>query len=143
LKSVFQHTPIPNLRVITSGFIPSNPAEALGSTQMKWWLQVLLNLPSVNLILIDTPPTLLLTDSTLLAASIRSSAILVIDSNRTRRSAALKAKAQFEQLDIDIKGVILNKVHPRDENYGYGYGYGYYYESPALPKTHSPNGAKQ
>src|SRR5215207_6079716 len=55
LKQVFQHTPIPNLRVITSGFIPSNPAEALGSPQMKWWLQVLLDLPTTNVILIDTP----------------------------------------------------------------------------------------
>ena len=57
--------------------------------------------------------------------------VLVIDSQHTRIRAAKEAKNQMEQLGIEIKGVILNQINPRDEagQYGYKYGYGYYYSA--------------
>ncbi len=64
---------------------------------------------------------------------------MVIDATKTRRIAALKTREQFEQLGVHIRGVVLNRVHPRDEDYGYGYGYAYYYTTPAAndPVAHS------
>ena len=53
--------------------------------------------------------------------------ILVVESGQTHRGAAIKAKEQFVQNNIDIAGVVLNKVSPRDvESY---YTYHSYYPS--------------
>ncbi len=126
LRQCLQNTSVPRLRVITSGFIPSNPTEILGSALMQRWIDMFRNSPNIDVVLIDTPPCLMTADSAVLAATTNADVVLVIDSARTRRGAALKAKEKFAQLDITLKGVILNRVNPRDETYEYGY-YGYYY----------------
>jgi non-specific protein-tyrosine kinase len=132
LRQCLQNTSVPNLRVITSGFVPSNPTEILGSALMARWISSFRQAKNVNVIIIDSPPGLMVADSSVLAASVGASAVFVVDSGRTRRTAALKLKEQFVNLGIEIKGVVLNRVNLRDEAdiYGYGYKYGYYYASP-------------
>jgi polysaccharide biosynthesis transport protein len=139
LKRCLQDTKVPNLRVITSGFIPANPSEVLGSSLMHRWIDGFRASPNVDIILIDTPPVLVVADSALLAGTIKANVIMVIDANRTRRVGALKAKEQFQQIGIEILGVILNRINPRDEDYGYGYGYGYYYATPDVPTVQRAN----
>ena len=127
LKQCLQNTSVPRLRVITSGFIPSNPTEILGSALMKRWIDAFRASPNIDIVLIDTPPCLMVADSTVLAATSKADVVLVIDCAHTRRGAALKAKEKFAQLGIGIKGVVLNRINPRDESYDYGQGYTYYY----------------
>jgi len=55
--------------------------------------------------------------------------------------AALKAKERFEQLGLDIKGIILNRLNPRDETYEYTYSYGYYYTPTGKGNPRGKNGA--
>ncbi|MCS7070793.1 MAG: hypothetical protein NZM00_04755, partial [Anaerolinea sp.] len=43
----------------------------------------------------------------------------------TRRGAAIRAKEQFDKLGLTVKGVIVNRVDPRDDEYGYYYKYYY------------------
>jgi succinoglycan biosynthesis transport protein ExoP len=125
-----QKTNVPNLRVITSGFVPQNPTELLGSALMQYWMGIFKTSSNVDVILVDTPPCLMLSDSTVLAASSGADIVLVIDAGHTQRAAAVKAKEQFSQVGGKIKGVVLNGVNVRDEKYyGYGYGYGYSYYS--------------
>lgn len=134
LLECLQTTAIPKLWVITSGFVPANPTELLGSTLMQRWVDVFRASSDIDVILIDTPPSLMAADSSVLAAGTGAEVVLVIDSGHTRRRAALKVKEQFEQLGIGIKGVVLNRVSSRDQTYEYGYNYGYYYgptETPA------------
>jgi non-specific protein-tyrosine kinase len=127
MTECLQETHVPKLRVITSGFIPENPVEILGSILMKRWIENLRSSNNVDIVLIDTPPCLTLSDSVVLAANTDAEVILVIDAGRTRRDAARKAREQFSNIDITIKGVVVNRVNPKDEAYyGYGYGYGYY-----------------
>jgi polysaccharide biosynthesis transport protein len=142
LRRSLQDTKIPNLRVIASGFLPSNSTEILGSALMQRWISAFQASSNIDVILIDTPPCLLISDSSVLAATIQSKVLLVIDATKTRRIAAIKAKEQFEQVGVHIKGVILNRINPRDEDYGYGYGYGYYYQKPDTKQVTHPNGAK-
>jgi non-specific protein-tyrosine kinase len=123
LLECLQTTALPKLWVITSGFVPVNPAELLGSTLMKRWVDVFRASSDIDVILIDTPPSLMAADSTVLAASTGAEVVLVLDSGHTRRRAALKVKEQFEQLGIQLKGVVLNRVSARDHSYEYGYGY--------------------
>lgn len=140
LLSCLQSTYLPKLWVITSGFIPSNPTEVLGSALLQRWIDVFRSSSDIDVVLIDTPPCLMAADSSVLAAGAKAEVVLVVDAGHTRRRAALKAKEQFKHLGIDLKGVIVNRISQRDQTYEYGYGYGYYYTSEAPSK---PSGLRR
>lgn len=131
LNQCIQSTGIPHLKVITSGFLPSNPTQALRSPLMKRWIDAFRASKDIDVIIIDTPPVLLFGDSSVIASVAEADAVMVINTQRTRGRAAQETKSQLEQVGVQVKGVILNRVNPRDEagtyGYGYGYGYGYYY----------------
>ena len=139
LDQCIQITEITNLRVITSGFVPSNPAQVLGSSLMKRWIDAFRSANNIDIVIIDTPPVLLFADATIVGTITEAEALLVLDSQRARTQAALKAKERLTEVGMEVKGLILNRVNPRDEmgSYGYGYGYGYgykYYASEPEPK---------
>ncbi len=138
LLQCLQTTTLGKLWVITSGFIPSNPTEMLGSSSMQFWMDVFRTSPEIDVVILDTPPCLLATDSSVLAATSKADVLMVVDSGRTRRGAAQRAKEQFTQLGLTVRGVILNRVNPREESYEYNYSYGYYYYAPAM----SPENAR-
>lgn len=133
LKQCFQKTSVKGLRVITTGFTPANPTELLGSVLMQRWIATFRAAPNVDVVILDTPPALAIADSSVLAANIKADVVLVVDRGRTRRGAALKTKEQLVHLGINVKGVIVNRVNPREES-EYGYDYGYYY-TPASTKN--------
>jgi capsular exopolysaccharide synthesis family protein len=126
LQQCLQATGIPNLSIITSGPAPAqSPSTMLGSSLMQAWLAVFQQASSVDVVLIDTPPSLVVPDSIALAAAIHAVSVLVVDSGRTRREAALRAKQQFDQVGKPLAGVIVNRVRRMDdEYYSYGYEYG-------------------
>lgn len=135
LRQCLQNTSVPRLRVITSGFIPSNPTEILGSALMQRWIDAFRTSSNIDVVLIDSPPCLMVADATVLAATAKGEVLVVLDASKTRRIAALKAKERFEQLGLEIKGIILNRLNPRDETYEYTYSYGYYYTPTGKPTT--------
>lgn len=126
LNECIRLTEIPNLNVITSGYIPLNPTEVLGSVAMQRWFQELQASGQFDIVLFDTPPVLVVADSLVLASTLDVPLVLVIEAGQTRRGAALRAKEQLTQLGITVSGLVLNAVNPRDKG-GYGYGYDYYY----------------
>jgi succinoglycan biosynthesis transport protein ExoP len=130
LDECIQDTEIPGLRVITSGHIPLNPTEVLGSASMQRWFQEFRVRDDVDIVLFDTPPALVVADSAVLASAVEVPVVLVLEAKGTRRGAATNVKEQFDQLNVKVAGVVLNAVDPRDRGeYGYGYGYYYYYYS--------------
>lgn len=132
-KQCLQDPGIANLRVITSGYIPQNPTELLGSLALKHWTDVFRRDLGVDVILFDTPPCLIVADSVVLSSLVDAQTVLVVQANATRRTVALKAKERFMTVDREIVGTVLNAANPRDEEY-YGYGYySYYYEPDRLP----------
>ena len=133
LKTCVQETTIPRLRILTSGFIPANPAEVLGSVLMKRWHEILIRQSGVDVIIYDTPPTLVVSDSLVLAKTLQVPLLMVLRSGRTRRSAVARTKQQIENLDVNLVGVVLNYVSAAEQGYGYGGGY-YYYYSDSQPK---------
>lgn len=124
-----QQSSVPKLRVMTSGFVPSNPTEILGSAIMARWVELLMKSPAFDAIIIDSPPILAAADTMVLASNIKATVALVIDNGKTRRNAALKAKESLNNLNIEMAGVIVNRISPRDEDYAY-YAYYYSYSSP-------------
>jgi polysaccharide biosynthesis transport protein len=130
-QRAIQRSSIPNLYIIPSGFIPSNPSELLGSMLMKRWMEEFLNSPHIDVVIFDTPPILAVSDSAVLAALLSAKVLLVISAGKTRRNAAIKAKERFNSINVDVVGLVLNNANLRDEDY-YGYNYAYYYtENPA------------
>lgn len=143
-----QDTTVSGLRAITSGFLPSNPTEVLGSALMRRWFEVFTSANNVDAVIFDAPPALAVSDSVALAAATGATVLLVVEAGRTRRRDILQAKEQFAQLNVEIKGVILNQVNFREAGYSYGYHYYYYYstdgEAPVRENGHrTPREARQ
>jgi non-specific protein-tyrosine kinase len=124
-----QATAVPGLRVITSGGTPPNPADLLSSNKMVEILECLSD--EADLVLIDTPPVLSVTDASSLV-SLVDGVILVAKPGSTKLPAFQQAVEQLRAVNARILGVVLNDVQPRSSKYGYYYRqyyskYSYYY----------------
>ena len=116
-----------DLQILTSGGIPPNPAELVGSPQMETLLHKLEE--QNDTIIIDSPPLLAVTDASLLSAKVGGT-ILVVDVGRTRREACQRSKVIVDRVGGNMMGVVLNKLNPRKARGGYNYYYyNYYYTS--------------
>lgn len=109
------------LDIITSGPIPPNPAELVGSQRMKQVLQKATN--SYEFVLIDSPPVLAVTDAAVLAQSV-DGVILVLAAHEVKREHALRAKEQLQKVGAKILGIVLNKAKIESKKYKYYYYYG-------------------
>ena len=119
IDTVAQVTEQGNLTVITSGPLPPNPAELLGSQRMRGVLERLAL--EAELIILDSPPLLAVTDSAVLSAMVDGT-LLVIDSGRSRRRAVRAARQSLARAGANVLGVALNRV-PRQAGASY-HGYG-------------------
>lgn len=127
LKDYVHSTVIPGLYVLTSGASPLNPTEVLGSAVMQVWNERFHQALDVDIVIYDSPPSLVVADSSILAASLDASILMVLQAGRTRLGAAVRLKEVIEQLDVNIAGVVLNAVKRRDRDYD-SYQYYYYYK---------------
>jgi non-specific protein-tyrosine kinase len=121
LDRAVQETHVPGLKVIPSGHLPANPTEVLGSLAMERWFRVFLALDTFDVIIFDTSPALTVADASVIAATTGAPVVLVLHAGKTTRSAAQEARDQFEQLNVKIRGLILNGVDPRLVPTGKGY----------------------
>ncbi|MCG0274841.1 MAG: CpsD/CapB family tyrosine-protein kinase [Thermosediminibacteraceae bacterium] len=122
--AVINKTKVENLHVITSGPVPPNPAEILGSARMKNFLDQVAS--EYDMVLIDAPPVNSVADASILS-SLVDGVILVVEAGSTEREAAIVAKQQLEKVNARILGVVLNKVK-QEKSGGYYYYYYYYGE---------------
>jgi len=114
------------LQVLPSGPLPPNPSELLGSAGMEELLRRLEGL--ADIILVDAPPLLPVTDAAVLGA-MTSGVLMLVRSNRTNREQVKRAASTANAVGATVLGVILNAVPtsgPDAYAYGYGYGYGGY-----------------
>jgi capsular exopolysaccharide synthesis family protein len=105
-----------NLKVLTSGPIPPNPAEILNSSRTRAIWNILMS--KYDYIFIDSPPLLTVTDASIIAAQVDTS-ILVVRSGVTRYEIARQAQDQLNNAKSHIIGVVLNQVKPEANYYGY------------------------
>ena len=103
--SVSHATEQANLRVLTTGPLPPNPAELLGSHRMQTVLARLKE--DADLVIFDSPPLQAVTDAAVLG-SITEGALLVVDAGRSRRRAVRQAREALERSGAHILGVVLN-----------------------------------
>jgi capsular exopolysaccharide synthesis family protein len=115
------------LSIMTSGPIPPNPSELLGSTRMQDLIYALQS--AFEFILIDSPPIMGLPDAIYLS-TIVDGTVLVIEANKTTRNELREIRKMFRNINAKILGVILNRVKKDDLKYGsYNYYHSSYYSS--------------
>ncbi|WP_319830022.1 CpsD/CapB family tyrosine-protein kinase [Bacillus alkalisoli] len=119
LIQTVEMTKVENLDILTSGPIPPNPAELLSSRAMDELLNAAKDIYDV--IVIDTPPVLAVTDAQILANKCDGT-ILVVASSSTEIESATKSKELLEAAKAKLLGVVLNKKKMKDNSYYYYYG---------------------
>lgn len=118
-QAAVKETDVDNLFVLTSGPIPPNPAELLGSSAMEELLAEAYK--QFDLVLFDTPPVLAVTDAQILANQCDGT-ILVVHSGKTEIEAAQKAKELLINAKGKLLGVVLNQKKQKESSYYYYYG---------------------
>lgn len=111
-----QETQVPNLRLLTSGPVPPNPAEILASQRMASIVQLLRD--SAEYVLFDTAPIIAVTDSAVLSARV-DGVLLVINAGKTPRDLAIKARDMLRQVNANLLGVVLNNATVDKSSYEY------------------------
>ncbi|WP_338449647.1 CpsD/CapB family tyrosine-protein kinase [Niallia oryzisoli] len=119
LEDVIKESLEENLYVLTSGPIPPNPAELLGSKAMELFMEQVQD--DFDVVLYDTPPLLAVTDAQIMASKCDGT-ILVVSSGKTETEQAVKAKELLAAANSHIIGVVLNNKKLQSNNYYYYYG---------------------
>ena len=114
-----------NLFVMTSGPKPPNPAELLGSVLMNELLTSATH--KLDMVIVDAPPVLPVTDSQLLGNKIDGT-VLVVRQNVAQKNAVRDAVAILKRSHANILGAVLNDISNTRQNGYYGYTDGYYEE---------------
>ena len=115
---VIRPTVSESLFILSSGAVPSNPAELVGSKQMRAVLAALQE--QYDYILIDSPPVLLASDAMLLSTMV-DGVVLVANAQRTPRQVVRDARTRLTCARARILGVVLNQLHMRNRDYAYYY----------------------
>ena len=129
LDNLLQSYPkTPNLKILTSGPVPPNPAELLGSEEMRRLLSLLSE--RFAHIIIDSPPAISFTDASILSTMV-DGVMLVVHGGRSSRAVVRRAKQQLLDVGAHIFGVVLNNVKVESQDYYYSGYYSNYYSTDA------------
>lgn len=116
-----------NIRVITAGVIPPNPAELLNSSQMEEMIRFVSDY--FDVVIVDLPPVSMVSDA-LIASRFLSGMIVVVREGMCGRSDLNETMRQLKFTDCKLLGFVMtdsgsaDKRYYRKYKYGYGYGYG-------------------
>lgn len=125
LKSCFKFTPLPNLKVLTSGLLDGSPVELFNSnlikeifSELKFYFQA---------IVVDCAPVIPVSDPLILSPEM-DGVLLVVEAGKTQKEVAKRAVDLLKEGGVNLMGVVVNnakKVLPYYYDYRY-YGYKYY-----------------
>jgi len=138
--SLLKDTGTQNLRILTSGTIPPNPADLLSSPRMMEVIETLKR--ECDVMLLDSPPVLAAADSVILASMV-DGIVFVVAMGEARPDTFRDAAQQIGRAGTPILGYILNKVKARRFGYGDKYGYYHYYRSRQDDGSGSPGKERQ
>jgi capsular exopolysaccharide synthesis family protein len=127
LDNLLQTSPrTANLKILTSGPVPPNPAELIGSEEMRRLLGQLSE--RFAHIIIDSPPAISFTDASILSTMV-DGVMLVVHGGRSSRAVVRRAKQQLLDVGAHIFGVVLNNVKLETQDYYYSGYYSNYYST--------------
>lgn len=118
LENIIRASEVKNLSYITSGTIPPNPAEMLGSQQLDNFLADMKKI--YDIIIIDSPPVVAVTDSEILSRKVDGT-LLIVSSEMTETDMLKRAVELLRSDNAVLIGTVLN-------NFSYKAGYASYYK---------------
>lgn len=121
-REVIRPTRVENLWIVSSGRVPPNPSELIGSTRMERLMHELG--AEFDIVICDAPSILVVTDPVLLATHV-DTVVMVVSANNARRETIVRAKKLMETAKAHVAGVVLNGLEATRRHYYYYY---YYYE---------------
>lgn len=142
LPRTIKKTKEDNVWVVTSGTIPPNPADLLSSTKMALLVEHMAG--RFDLVIIDSPPVIGLSDAPIISR-IAQSTLLLVSSNNVSRKSAKAALRRLRSAGANVIGAGLTRfsVGTFDYNYAYKYMNYYYYQyGHELPKPEGQGGPK-
>ncbi len=113
------------LFLLTSGPIPPNPAELVGSEQMVTLLHLLQS--RFTHVVVDSPPIASFTDGVLIASMV-DGVILVVNAGKSSRQVVKRSRQLLQEIGAKIFGVVLNNVNLNNKD-NYYYYQSYYHRS--------------
>ncbi len=119
MLGLVRHDEESGLNVLTSGPIPPNPAELLGSDQMRRLMTVLQ--ANYTHVVVDSPPVSSFTDGVLISSMV-DGVLLVVHGGKSSRHIVRRSKQLLSDVGAKIFGVVLNNVNLQSHDY-------YYYQS--------------
>lgn len=144
VEDAIKPTGLFQLDFLPSGAVPPNPAELLESERMANLVKDLRG--QYDVILLDAPPVLAVTDATILT-SLAEQVVWVLQVGGVSIKAARRVKEIMENIKAPLVGFVLNDKNQEGQGYygsygrygtygrygyGYGYGYGYYQQDPVI-----------
>ncbi|WP_233847545.1 polysaccharide biosynthesis tyrosine autokinase [Paraburkholderia sp. HD33-4] len=123
LATAIQHDVLPGLDVIPKGRLPTHPAELLMSKRFEMLLDELK--PRYDLVIVDTPPVLAVTDSTLIG-KYAGTTLLVVRHGRQPLHEIIETAKRLRNGGVAMRGVMLTDVPQEAAFLGSGYQGGYY-----------------
>jgi polysaccharide biosynthesis transport protein len=128
LEDVILQCPVDNLYFMPSGMLPSDAAGILNSRRMSELIQDVKQ--RFDLVLVDSPPILGVSDASVLASEVDLT-MIVVQHRKLPRNMLIRVKQAVENVGGHVIGVVLNNVDIRsDSQYQYYTSY-YTYYSPA------------
>lgn len=124
IESFIKKSHVPNLEVITSGFVPPNPSELLASKRMDEAIAYLKQ--NYDYILLDSPPVIAVTDTMVMARN-ADIMTLVVRVSQADKNVIKRAKELLDNINVSIAGAVINGIYPQKYYSGYEYNYYYYY----------------
>ena len=124
LEQIVQPTMVENLFVITSGPVPPNPSELLGSQRVSKLFDELKL--SFDLLILDAPPVNSVTDAQVLATKV-DGVILVVPQGLAEKAGVQHAKKALDTVHANVLGAIMNRIKSENASGYYGGHYGGYY----------------
>lgn len=138
LEDVILQTPVDNLFFMPSGILPADAAGILNSRRMSELIQDVKQ--RFDLVLVDSPPILGVSDASVLASEVDLT-MIVVQHRKLPRNMLLRVKQAVENVGGNVIGVVLNNVDVRsDSQYQYYTSY-YTYYAPAESQVGPPVGA--
>ncbi|MBA65878.1 MAG: hypothetical protein CMG55_08775 [Candidatus Marinimicrobia bacterium] len=122
-KTLLQAGEVDNLFIMTSGIIPPNPSELLGSKRMIHLVRELED--DFDMVLFDSPPLVAVTDANMISREI-DRILLVIKAGQTDKKAFHHTMMNLKNINAPLEGIVMNAVTSKS-NYG-SYYYYYYHQ---------------
>ncbi|MEF2554205.1 polysaccharide biosynthesis tyrosine autokinase [Aurantimonas sp. A2-1-M11] len=120
VREIIKETQLANVKLLTSGTLPPNPADLLSSPKMAQLMRLFGE--RFDMIIIDAPPVIGLSDAPILSR-LTEGTLLVVSSGQVGRKAAAAAVKRLRGAGANMLGAAITKFAVKKFDYNYAYGY--------------------